>query len=441
MSIPATILTGILRLFGFLPLKVHYAFGSFTAWLAENIVRYRVNDVTVNLSRSFPELKYKEIKRLRHAYYRHFGEIIAETIWFGACRTPERLRKSHLVEISNPDVITRLSEVSGSTMVMYSHTGNWELIGGILNYNYTGTPDPMTEQNVVVVYKGLSSKVWGEFFKDNRCAPLLDRKHFEGYIESNDILRYALRNKEEKKFYHFITDQSPYRNAKGTVDVNFMGQPTKAMTGAAVLARKLNMSVAYLSMVRESRGHYKFEYRTICEDASTMSAEDITKRYYELLEKDIKAQPENYLWSHRRWKIRMQKEKKTVLTFGVYDLTHIGHIQLFKRAKALGDRLVVAVQRDECILKYKPEAELVYDTESRKTMVMSCMYVDSVVEYSDVDTDIRNIDFDILVVGPDQNHEGFRKAIQWCGENGREVVELPRTEGISSSLLRKGTNS
>jgi KDO2-lipid IV(A) lauroyltransferase len=54
-------------------------------------------------------------------------------------------------------------------------------------------------------------------------------------------------------------------------------------------------------MERAGRGHYVIRYRTICEDARTMSVEDIMKRYYELLEEDIRKQPENYLWSHRRW--------------------------------------------------------------------------------------------------------------------------------------------
>lgn len=132
-------------------------------------------------------------------------------------------------------------------------------------------------------------------------------------------------------------------------------------------------------------------------------------------------------------------KKKCVLTFGVFDLMHIGHIRLFKRAKALGDELIVAVQRDECILKYKPEAQMVYGLEERKEMVSACRFVDKVIEYSDVADDIKIIDFDILVTGPDQNHQGFQAAVQWCKDNGRKVIVIQRTEGISSSMLRKGT--
>lgn len=75
-----------LRLLSWLPLRMHYALGRIVSFLAEKVLRYRVHDVTVNLSRSFPELKYKELKSLRHRFYRHFGEVIAETVWFGGLR-------------------------------------------------------------------------------------------------------------------------------------------------------------------------------------------------------------------------------------------------------------------------------------------------------------------------------------------------------------------
>ena len=131
------------------------------------------------------------------------------------------------------------------------------------------------------------------------------------------------------------------------------------------------------------------------------------------------------------------EKAKTALTFGVYDMMHIGHILLFKRAKEHGDRLVVAVQDGDFILKYKPETRIIYTTEERLYMVSTIKYVDEVVIYRDVDKDIQHIDFDILVLGQDQNHAGFQRAITWCREHGKEVVRLPRTEGISSTLLRE----
>lgn len=128
---------------------------------------------------------------------------------------------------------------------------------------------------------------------------------------------------------------------------------------------------------------------------------------------------------------------KKVFTVGVYDYLHIGHVNLFRRAKALGDYLIVAVQDSDRILKYKPSTTILYNTEERLYMVQSIKYVDEAVVYADVDTIVKEVDFDIFVTGPDQVHDGFQRAMQWCKEHGKQVVVLPRTDGISSSQLKK----
>ena len=128
---------------------------------------------------------------------------------------------------------------------------------------------------------------------------------------------------------------------------------------------------------------------------------------------------------------------KRVFTVGVYDLLHIGHINLFKKARALGDELTVAVQSDECILKYKPGTKMVNSTDERLFMVSSIRYVDHVVIYDDVDEIVKHVVFDIFAKGPDQTHEGFQRASQWCLDHGKQVVVIPRTEGISSTMLRE----
>jgi glycerol-3-phosphate cytidylyltransferase len=127
---------------------------------------------------------------------------------------------------------------------------------------------------------------------------------------------------------------------------------------------------------------------------------------------------------------------KKVLTVGVYDLLHKGHVELFRRAKILGDYLIVAVQDDKLILKYKPNANVVNSTEDRMYMVNSIRYVDEVVIYGAVDDIVKEIPFDIFVTGPDQIHDGFQRAIQWCREHGKEHVVLSRTDGVSSSEIK-----
>jgi len=290
-----------LRLLGLLPLRVHYALGRFVAWLAGDVLRYRRDVVMHNLTKAFPEKNVWDLKPIRKAFYQHFGELVAEAVWFGGCRSPKRLHRARLVEFESTEQAARLFEQASSIAVMCSHCGNWELFGGIASYNYTDTPLPFTEQNYCVVYRALSSRAWDLVMRDNRFAPLLDRKHYPGYIESKDLVRYAYTHKDEKKVYNVNTDQRPYFTSPANLDVDFFGQRVQTMTGAAALARKFGMAVVYLSMRRECRGHYVMRYEPICENASDMSVEEIMQQYYRLLEADIRRQPENYLWTHQRF--------------------------------------------------------------------------------------------------------------------------------------------
>ena len=130
---------------------------------------------------------------------------------------------------------------------------------------------------------------------------------------------------------------------------------------------------------------------------------------------------------------------KTILTVGVFDLLHYGHFELFRHSKELAGengKLIVAIQKDEYVTKYKPQTKLFYDWNTRAKMISALRYVDKVIPYTDIDKSIKEIDFDVFVVGGDQTHVGFQKAIEWCNKNGKEVVRLKRTEGVSSTMLR-----
>lgn len=130
------------------------------------------------------------------------------------------------------------------------------------------------------------------------------------------------------------------------------------------------------------------------------------------------------------------RKGKKVLTVGVYDLLHKGHVELYRRARALGDYLIVAVQDGDEILKYKPQTKVMNSTEDRLYLVKSIRYVDEVIVYRGVDDIVKEVEFDIFVTGPDQIHSGFQAAIRWCEEHGREHIVLGRTEGVSSSQLK-----
>lgn len=133
--------------------------------------------------------------------------------------------------------------------------------------------------------------------------------------------------------------------------------------------------------------------------------------------------------------IKPRKHKK-VLTVGVYDLIHKGHVELFRRAKGLGDYLIVAVQDGDLILKYKPQAKVLNSTDDRVYMVKSIRYVDEAIVYRSVDEIVKSVDFDVFITGPDQAHKGFQDAIRWCEEHGKTHIVLARTDGVSSSELK-----
>lgn len=130
---------------------------------------------------------------------------------------------------------------------------------------------------------------------------------------------------------------------------------------------------------------------------------------------------------------------KTILTYGTFDLFHVGHVRIFKRLREMGDRLIVGISTDE-FNKAKGKSSL-FTYEQRVEIVGSNRYVDLVIpEYSwdqKLD-DVRKYDVDLFAIGED-----------WKGKfdflsNLCEVIYLPRTENISSSMIKdllRGTSS
>ncbi|MHB2148722.1 glycerol-3-phosphate cytidylyltransferase [Calditrichota bacterium LG25] len=124
-------------------------------------------------------------------------------------------------------------------------------------------------------------------------------------------------------------------------------------------------------------------------------------------------------------------KKKTVITYGTFDLFHVGHLRLLKRAKELGDYLIVGVSTDAFnAIKGK---KTIIPYEQRAEIVQSIRYVDRVIPEDSWEQKTRDIEkyaVDVLVMGAD-----------WQGkfddlQNICEVVYLPRTQGVSSSQLK-----
>lgn len=127
-----------------------------------------------------------------------------------------------------------------------------------------------------------------------------------------------------------------------------------------------------------------------------------------------------------------------ILTFGVYDYFHLGHLRLFKQCKQHADYLIVAVQDEEYILKFKPDARILYSLDERVEMIEALKIVDEVVVYQTVGVEaLQKIDFDILALGEDHVGKRFDEVADWCEKHGKKIVRLKRTPGIASSEIKK----
>lgn len=128
---------------------------------------------------------------------------------------------------------------------------------------------------------------------------------------------------------------------------------------------------------------------------------------------------------------------KRILTYGTFDLLHVGHINLLKRAKELGDYLIVAVSTDEFNAIKNKKSYFSY--EDRKKIVESIRYVDLVIPektWEQKIDDIKKYNVDVVVMGSDW--EGSDK-FEYLKEYA-EVVYLPRTEGISTTKIKEDLN-
>lgn len=127
-----------------------------------------------------------------------------------------------------------------------------------------------------------------------------------------------------------------------------------------------------------------------------------------------------------------------IITFGVFDYFHLGHLRLFKQCKEYANYLIVAVQNGEYIQKYKPTTKVLYSTSERVEMLEALRIVDEVVVYNTVSPEFLDvIDFDVLALGEDHVGDRFAQVEEWCQKNNKEIVHLKRTKGICSSDIKK----
>jgi len=277
-------------LLSLLPLKVLYLLSDVTAWFLHKVLRYRYDVALINISRSFPEMKYIEITSLLGKFYKGFTDIFYESVW--SLRI-SRERGYKRLEMKNTEVLKKFRDRGTSVIVMIGHKANWEL-SNAFHFSETG----FAEKDVAVVYKKMSSSV-----SENLLKWIRMRNSQIILIESKEVVRFMFNNSGRQLLYFFIADQNPPPGSKCIT--NFLNQPTQMITGPEQLARKFNMPVLYFNIERRSRGNYTAIFEEIEESPLSSTEGKISTKFAELLERSIRENPSEWLWTHKRWKKKL----------------------------------------------------------------------------------------------------------------------------------------
>lgn len=137
-----------------------------------------------------------------------------------------------------------------------------------------------------------------------------------------------------------------------------------------------------------------------------------------------------------------EKKYKVGYTTGVFDMFHIGHLNILKRAKEQCEYLIVGVSTDEIVESYKHKTPIIR-FEERFAIVEAIKYVDKVVPQTSMNKmdAYKKLKFDVLFHGSDwQGSDMYNKIVEEFAAVGVDVVFLPHTDGISSTLIREKAN-
>jgi Kdo2-lipid IVA lauroyltransferase/acyltransferase len=269
-----------------IPFPVIYFLSDLLKFFLQHIIRYRRSVILKNLTRAFPQRSGKEIRKLMGRYYKNLADITLEVIKL------EKIDRYSLKNRFSFQGLELLEEAFGngrSVIVAIGHCGNWEWMGTVL-----GMELPVKGFAII---KPLSEKRFDEYleFLRHRFNP-------GSTIDFQHAYRNLVRNRKSMVTFNvFAADQTPTR-----ADINywshFLNQDTPFFMGIEKIARSLDFTVVFMDIRRASRGKYLGEIQLITNDPKSAAEFEITEKYIHFLEKSIISQPDNWLWSHRRWK-------------------------------------------------------------------------------------------------------------------------------------------
>ena len=274
-----------LRLLALLPYWALYGIADLVYFAIYYLIGYRRNVVRENLIRSFPAQDEHWFLQTEKRFYKNLSQIIVENIKLLHV-DPQVLKNRFTFE--NVNVLHELSASGKSVFISLGHSGNWETIVHALSFS--------VDLPVIAIYKKVSNPVFEDFIKNLRTRWGKIRM-----IESQSAYRQLSSVKTQPHLIALLGDQTPpgTENDYWTI---FLNQETPFFTGLEKMSKALGHAVVFMESERTSKGRYIVRFSEICEDPKGTSQNEIIGEYVRLLEKSIEHQPDNWLWSHRRWK-------------------------------------------------------------------------------------------------------------------------------------------
>lgn len=279
----------LIRIFSLLPLSVLYMISDVMLYpIVYYIARYRLKVVRKNLRNSFPDKSHDELKNIEKKFYHHFADLIVEVV-YGYRVGDEEMRERVVFE--NVNLVEDLASKTHGVIAYLGHMGNWEWL---VDLNKRFVNPAMVEYNVYRQLKNPAS--------DKMMLELRSKRGGE-CIEKNQLLRklVMLRRADHPFVIGMLSDQKPSKRSSYAW-TQFLNQETAFLDGSEVLAHKFGFSAVYAHIWSTKRGYYRIRFEQITDDPSKMQPKEMTKRYAELLEQNICAHPEQWLWTHNRWK-------------------------------------------------------------------------------------------------------------------------------------------
>tara|TARA_B100000767_G_scaffold122189_1_gene116415 strand:+ start:691 stop:1548 length:858 start_codon:yes stop_codon:yes gene_type:complete len=248
------------------------------------LIKYRKPLITKNLKNSFPDKSENEIKTIQRYFYKHFLDLIVESLKGFTISKKEINRK---IKLKNPDLLNIMAQKSQNIILIGGHYNNWEM---------SAQKMPLEcEHELFAIYKPLSNKFFDKKMKDSR------EKFGLRMISMKETKNYFQKNNEKPRAIIFGSDQSP-SSTKNAHWLNFLNQESGFLFGAEKYAKEFNWPVVYVSIQKIQRGTYEVSFQLITDKPKEEPNGKIIQDFANLLEIDINRNPPYWLWTHNRWK-------------------------------------------------------------------------------------------------------------------------------------------